>query len=140
MAFREPMSKAFDTGEEVPGDCHPQDWQALNDKRKKHRGWWYRQREPKRIADVVAQLVQRRGYAQVQAAREWDQAWQQAVGERFAKVTSPGVLKRGVLEVIVANSLLMQELGFDKERLLEAMQTALPEAGLKQIRFRVGKV
>lgn len=132
--------KSEKTESASPEDCHPEDWQTLQEKRRKQRGWWYRQREPKRIADVVAQLVQRKGYAQVQAARQWDQAWQQAVGERFAKVTSPGLLKRGVLEVIVANSLLMQELGFDKERLLQAMQTALPEAGLKQLRFRVGKV
>ncbi|MEQ8208810.1 MAG: DUF721 domain-containing protein [Lacipirellulaceae bacterium] len=124
----------------APEDCHPEDWQALHEKRKKQRGWWYHRREPKQIADVVAQLVQRKGYAGVQAAREWDEAWQQAVGEKLAKVTSPGAMKRGVLEVIVANSLLMQELGFDKERLLQAMQTALPESGIKQLRFKVGKV
>ncbi|QDS96745.1 DUF721 domain-containing protein [Adhaeretor mobilis] len=126
--------------DDTPADVHPQDWKLLAEKRKKQRGWWYHNREPKQIADVVAQLIQRKGYAQVQAAGAWDAAWKEAIGERFAPLTAPGNLRRGVLEVMVANSLLMQELGFEKERLLRALQTAMPEAGLKQIRFKVGKV
>ncbi len=96
-------------------------------------------RQPKRIDNVLAQVVQRRGYAQVRAAGERDEAWEQAVGE-VASATRVGALKRGTLEVVVAHSLLMQELTFRKEELLSKLQTALPDAGIKQLRFRVGQV
>jgi predicted nucleic acid-binding Zn ribbon protein len=96
--------------------------------------------EPKRIADVIAQLVQRRGYAQVRAAQAWDEAWRTAAGAQFAALTQVGPVKRGVLEVLAANSLVVQELGFEKERLLAAMQQSAPTAGIKQLRFKVGQI
>lgn len=123
-----------------PEDVHPDDWAEVMKKRKANRGWWYSRREPKAIGDVIAKLVQRKGYAAIQSACQFSEAWNDAIGERLSRTTSPGVLRRGVLEVTVANSLLMQELGFDKERLLKQMQTALPEAGIQQLRFKVGKV
>lgn len=96
-------------------------------------------RRPKRIDNVLAQVVQRRGYAQVRAASERDEAWQSAVGQ-FASATQVGALRRGTLEIRVENSLLMQELTFRKEELLGKLQTAMPDAGIKQLRFRVGQI
>jgi predicted nucleic acid-binding Zn ribbon protein len=118
---------------------HPDDWQDLQRRSQAHRRWFYA-RQPKPIAEVVAQLVQRRGYAQVRAAGEWNEAWRSAAGERFAAVTEVGQLRRGVLEVTVANSLVMQELGFEKERILADIQAARPDAGIKNLRFRVGQI
>jgi predicted nucleic acid-binding Zn ribbon protein len=97
-------------------------------------------RQPKRVGDVLAQLVQKKGYAQVRAAQSHQAAWQAAAGPQFGKVTEPGKLARGVLEVLAANSLVMQELTFEKERLLAAIQQALPDAGIKQLRFKVGQI
>ena len=96
-------------------------------------------RRPKRIDNVLAQVVQKRGYAQVRAAGERDQAWEQAIGE-LASATRVGALRRGTLEIQVTNSLLMQELTFRKEELILKLQTALPDAGIKQLRFRVGQI
>jgi predicted nucleic acid-binding Zn ribbon protein len=96
--------------------------------------------QPKRVGDVLAQLVQKKGYAQVRAAQSHAAAWQAAAGPQFAAVTEMGPLRRGVLEVTAANSLVMQELTFEKERLLAAIQQALPEAGIKQLRFKVGPI
>lgn len=120
-------------------DANPDDWADLQRRAQAHRKWFYR-KMPKSAADVVAQAVQRRGLAQVRTARQWDDAWNRAVGQRFASHTQVGSLKRGVLEITVANSLLMQELGFEKQRLLEALQQADPDAILTQLRFRVGKI
>lgn len=122
-----------------PLTSHPDDWQDFERRSRAQRSWFHA-RQPKPIGDVIAQLVQRRGYAQVRAASEWNQAWQDAAGEHFARVTEVGQLRRGVLEVTAANSLVMQELGFEKERILAALQAARPEAGLKQLRFRVGRI
>ena len=101
-------------------------------------------RSPKRIGNVIAQVFQRRGYAQVRSAGQRDQAWQQAVtehgGQAWHASTRVGSFRRGTLEVLVANSLLMQELTFCKEQLLATLQEALPDEGVKQIKFRVGDV
>ncbi len=79
-------------------------------------------RRPKQIGNLLAQVVQRRGYAQVRTANERDEAWQTAVGE-VASATRVGSLRRGTLQIEVANSLLMQELTFRKEELLRKLQT-----------------
>ena len=59
-------------------------------------------RKPKKIADVLAQLITARGYGRIQAAADFTAAWQQAAGETIAKYTRPGRLRRGTLEVTVA--------------------------------------
>ena len=104
----------------------------------------YYARRPKRIDNVIAQLVQRRGYAQIRAAGERDQAWRNALAEQSADAWSNSTrvagLRRGVFEVQVENSLLMQELTFRKEALLASLQDALPEHSIKQIKLRVGKI
>lgn len=104
---------------------------------------FYAQR-PKRIGNVVAQLVQRKGYAQIRAAGEREEAWRTALEEQgsgqWADTTRVARLRRGVFEVQVANSLLMQELTFQKEPLLKRLQDALPEDGIKQIKFTVGQI
>jgi predicted nucleic acid-binding Zn ribbon protein len=118
---------------------NPEDWADLERRSRSHRRWFYG-RQPKPVGDILAQLIQRRGYAQVRAAGEWNEAWAAAAGQQFAAVTEVGQLRRGVLEVTAANSLVMQELGFEKERILQELKTARPDAGIKQIRFRVGKI
>jgi predicted nucleic acid-binding Zn ribbon protein len=118
---------------------HLDDWADLQRRSRSHRRWFYG-RQPKPVAEVIAQLVQKRGYAQVRSAGEWNDAWRAAAGEAFAAVTEVGQLRRGVLEVTAANSLVMQELGFEKERILQELQIARPDANLKQLRFRVGNL
>lgn len=95
---------------------------------------------PHQIGKVLARLVSRRGYAQIRVSETQEKAWQTVVGAELAGVTQFGKLSRGTLHVVVANSLLMQELTFRKEQLLAGLQEALPEAGVKQIRFKVGRI
>jgi predicted nucleic acid-binding Zn ribbon protein len=118
---------------------HPDDWADLERRRKAHRAWHYA-RQPKPVGEVIAQLIQRKGYATVRAAGQFNEAWAAAAGERFAAATEVGALRRGVLEVVAANSLVMQELTFEKDRILAALQSALPDATIKQLRFRVGNI
>lgn len=102
-------------------------------------------RRPKPIGNVVAQLVQRKGYAQIRAAGDREDAWRKALSEQgpaeqWQDSTRVSGLRRGVFEVQVANSLLMQELTFHKEEILEKLQDALPEDRIKQIKFTVGRI
>lgn len=114
--------------------------EELELRRASYQRWYHAKRRPKEIRNVMAQLVQRKGYAQVRAAGARDKAWQAAVGEQLAPSTRVSGMRRGVLEILVANSLLMQEFTFRKEELLASLQEQLPEEGIKQIRFRLGKI
>ncbi len=96
--------------------------------------------QPESISNLLSELMARRGFARVQSAAAYDEAWSQAAGPMMAKYTRPGKLARGTLEVIVANSTLVQELGFRKQELIEALQRLMPDQGVKNLRFRVGSI
>jgi predicted nucleic acid-binding Zn ribbon protein len=95
---------------------------------------------PQAIGNVLSQLMARRGYARVQSAAAYDAAWRQAAGPLAAKYSVVGQLRRGTLEIVVANSTLMQELGFQKQTLLKSLTELLPDEGIAGLRFRVGNV
>jgi predicted nucleic acid-binding Zn ribbon protein len=95
---------------------------------------------PKKIGDVLAQLVARRGYAREQSSAALEAAWQQAAGEQLAKFTRVGSIRGGTLEVTVANNLLVQEMGFQKADLIERLQRLSPDQKITNLRFRVGQV
>jgi predicted nucleic acid-binding Zn ribbon protein len=97
-------------------------------------------RGPQTIGNVLSELMARRGYARVQSAATYDVAWREAAGPLAAKYTRPGLLRRGTLEVVVANSTLLQEMGFQKQALLKALAGLLPDEGINNLRFRVGNV
>jgi predicted nucleic acid-binding Zn ribbon protein len=97
-------------------------------------------RKPKKIADVLAQLITARGYGRIQATADFTAAWQQAAGETISKYTRPGRLRRGILEVMASNSMIIQELTFQKQQILTQLQTQLPDAKIRDIRFRVGSI
>lgn len=95
---------------------------------------------PKPIGDIMAQLFARRGYARERAGAGYAGAWQAAAGEVVARWTRAGIVRRGSLEVLVANSALMQELTFQKPALLAKLQQLLPDEKLTGLRFKVGAI
>jgi predicted nucleic acid-binding Zn ribbon protein len=97
-------------------------------------------RKPKKIADVLAQLITARGYGRIQSDADFTAAWQRAAGDSVARYTRPGRLRRGMLEVTASNSTIIQELTFQKQQILNQLQTALPDAKIRDIRFRVGSI
>lgn len=97
-------------------------------------------RRPKKIADVLAQLITARGYGRIQADADFTAAWQAAAGDTLARYTLPGRLKRGVLEITVSNSTIVQELTFQKQRILADLQERLPDARIRGLRFRIGAI
>lgn len=97
-------------------------------------------RRPKRSADIVAQLMARKGYGQQTAAKELHQAWQEIAAESWQNQTRAGQIRKGVLEIFVANSVLNQRLEFEKRSLLAGLQQRLPQANIRDIRFRIGNV
>ena len=97
-------------------------------------------RRPKRTGDIIGQMMARQGYAQTKSNDELNEAWGIAVGPQFMKNTKAGRINRGVLEVHVASSAAMNQLSFQKKKLLSAMQQQLPQNKIKDIRFKLGNV
>jgi predicted nucleic acid-binding Zn ribbon protein len=92
------------------------------------------------LSDVLAAQLARRGYAHVESASAASAAWEQAVGAELAADTRPGNIRRGTLEVTVRDSVVLQELTFQKQKLERELAENVPELGIRQIRFRVGAI
>lgn len=95
-------------------------------------------RRPKAIGDVVAQLLTKRGYGRLAANEQLAEAWAAAAGSQLSAASRPGKLSRGTLEVTVANSTMMQEFTFHRQQILAELGRTLPEAKIRNLRFRVG--
>ena len=96
--------------------------------------------QPRKIGDVLAQLIARRGYARQQSTAAWESAWQTVAGEKMSSLSRAGSVRRGILEVTVVNNLLAQELGFQKEDFIKRLNESSPGEPITGIRFRVGPV
>jgi predicted nucleic acid-binding Zn ribbon protein len=95
---------------------------------------------PQPIAEVLSDLIARRGYAREQSSAACDEAWRQAAGEMLARHTRCGQVRRGKLEVIVANSILMQEITFQKSQILASLKQHLPELNITDLKLKVGVI
>ena len=101
-----------------------------------------RYRGPDKLSNILADLMIRRGYARQVAASAFQDAWQSATETRLHGASRPGNVRRGVLEVTVKNSIVMQELTFRKRQILKKMneQIAGNDSSIRDIRFRIGPV
>ncbi len=111
----------------------------LNERSEKHRGG-FRARRPKTLGNVLAQLITKKGYGAVETDRQLQEAWAQAAGQHLAPFSQAVRISRGRLEVTVAHSPMLQEITFEKKRILAALSEALPDARISDLKLRVGKI
>ena len=98
-------------------------------------------RGPRPLSDILGELFTVRGYGRLRARQELEDAWNKAVGEPYCRQTRLGEVRRGVLNVTVAHSTLLEELSaFRKSSLLKALRSDAPATIIHDIRFRVGPV
>lgn len=100
----------------------------------------YYQKGPKPIGDLLSRLMSRKAYAQIQSTDQRAAAWSRVAGAELAANSRAGNVRRGVLDVIARNSIAVQELTFQKKRLVKKMVAELPELKIHDIRFRVGEI
>lgn len=93
---------------------------------------------PRPVGGVIARLLARTGYARQQGRSGLESAWDVAAPESLRGRSRPGTVRKGVLEVIVDHPLLVQEMGFAKESVLERLRQAVPDEGIVDLRCRVG--
>ncbi len=92
------------------------------------------------MRDVLSELMSRRGYGRIQAGRQRDAAWREAVGPVLAEHSRIGPLRRGTLEIVVASAVLAQELTYQKDTIIERLSRLLPDEAVSQLKFRVGRL
>ena len=96
--------------------------------------------EPRRMGDVLNVLIARRGYAQVQTAAACGKPGKPPSERNSPGRRRAGEVRRGVLEVVVSNSTVLQELSFRKQELVERLAQLAPAHQIGNLRFRVGEV
>jgi predicted nucleic acid-binding Zn ribbon protein len=96
---------------------------------------------PELLGEVLSRLFTARGWGRKQDRLRLEESWAESAGSDIAKHTRVGALKRGVLEVLVDNAVMLQELAsFHKRRLLEQMRRRLGATTVRELRFRAGVV
>ena len=95
--------------------------------------WMGKPRGPIPIGNVVAEIMAR-------AAANKRDIWRQVVGDSVAALTQCGEMRGGRLEIMVANSMLIQELTFRKAEIIAALNKNISGGNIQDIRFRVGQL
>ncbi|TWU18907.1 DUF721 domain-containing protein [Allorhodopirellula heiligendammensis] len=106
-------------------------------KKKLHHEETDRGNSARRIGTIVSQLMSRRGYASVASDNAMTGSIAQSVGPTLAGSITVGKLSRGVLHVYAVDSVVMQELTFQKRKILKALSKDHPQAKITDIRFRL---
>ena len=96
-------------------------------------------RGPKRLGEVVGRLVARKGYVDDLGEEQRLSAWRDAAGT-LAAHSRPGRMNRGALEVLVRNSVVLQEITFQKANILGRLRERPEWRTLVEIRFKVGTI
>ena len=99
----------------------------------------YSPRQPEKLGEILSRLFAARGWGRRQERARLEEAWSAAIGASGASHTRVGLLRRGVLEIVVDSAVLLQELAhFQKRALLEQLRSRLPGVTINDLRFRAG--
>jgi len=64
---------------------------------------------PEGLGEILSRLFTARGWGRRQDRLNLERAWAESVGPDHAAHTRPGALRRGTLEVVVDNAVLLQD-------------------------------
>lgn len=101
------------------------------------------QKGPESLSDILTRLFTARGWGRRQDRLRLEEAWADAVVACGLEIQDTRVasLRRGVLEVTVGNTIVLQEMAhYHKRRLLEQLRRRLPGLTVTDLRFRAGVV
>ncbi len=92
---------------------------------------------PRPIGSVMSRLLARTGYDQEHGVDGLAAAWQAVAPASLRGSSQAGLVRRGVLDVFVSHSALVQEMGFHKREVLTQLGELVPAEGITDIRCRV---
>ncbi len=93
--------------------------------------------EPRPLGSLLTRLMARTGYDRQQGSDALRSAWAEVAPASLQGSSQPGTVRRGVLEVFVSHSALVQEFGFHKREVLAGLQRLVPAEGITDIRCRL---
>lgn len=94
---------------------------------------------PENLGDILGKLFAARGWGRKNDRLKLENAWAEAAGPQLLKDTRVMVVRRGVMEIEVKNSVLMQELAqYHKRGLLGKLRKLLPSLTLTDLKFKAG--
>ena len=94
---------------------------------------------PENLGDILGKLFAARGWGRKNDRLKLENAWAEAAGPQLLKDTRVMVVRRGVMEIEVKGSVLLQELAqFHKRGLLGKLRKLLPTMTLTDLKFKAG--
>ena len=91
----------------------------------------------KPLGDILTAVLTRYGLTATTAREELERAWRIAAGPELAAQTQVGSFRRGVLEILCADAILVGELeSFRKREFLDAVKKGVTHSAVKEIRFK----
>jgi len=90
-----------------------------------------------KIGDILPQLIVKYGLHRRRNLELIEEAWRQAIGEKYAAVTQVTKLSRGTLTIKVPHNAYIQELSFRHSELIATLATLLKDEKIKKIKFEV---
>lgn len=94
---------------------------------------------PENLGDILGKLFAARGWGRKNDRLKLENAWAEAAGPQLLKETRVMNVRRGVLEIEVKGSVLLQELAqFHKRGLLGKLRKLLPTMTLTDLKFKAG--
>jgi len=94
--------------------------------------------DPRHLSGALSELIALKGLARVRGETQLAAVWSEAAGPEIAAGTQVRGIRRGVLQIDVANAALMGELaGFHKQSLLSTLQEQHADLRIRDLKFRL---
>lgn len=94
--------------------------------------------EPQPLAVALSELITRRGLARVRGESQLAEVWAKCIDGQWQDRTRVIGIRRGVLQVAVANAPLRSELqAFHKAAILATLQQTAPQLRIRDIKFQL---
>ena len=91
---------------------------------------------PSQLGNLLSSLIRRKGLVETSATASFDLAWKRVVGDELGKHSKFRKVRAGVLEVVVTNSVVLEQLrGFLHQETLNGMQARLPDSNITSIKY-----
>ena len=90
------------------------------------------------VADLAPKIMAQAGLANRVKLEDVLAAWSEIVGDLLFKLTRPDSMERGVLTVRLIQPSAHHALSLEKHKILKRLQAKLPDAKIRDIRFRHG--
>lgn len=90
------------------------------------------------VADLAPKIVAQAGLANRVKLEDVLAAWEEIVGAFLFKLSRPDAIERGILTVRLIQPTAHHALSLEKGKILKRLQAKLPDAKIRDIRFRHG--